>query len=211
MKKTDSNESINELWDSGVSEGQLRSFAKSFKKNKGADQDLYEKDPASLLFLCGNEVRRAVDAADLDDSLKLPETLKAVAKRPQFLHFHPTKSIASVFASFLAVRWRRAVSAAAFIVILGAIFYLSFMDNRETERETVTGRDLRKIQKYDNGIGREAAATDGQIAEGIETADAMGTGVSRSGIATNLVTDGRKVIHYKLNSGTEMIFITGLD
>lgn len=211
MKKADPSDNINKLWNGELSEEQMRSFSDSIRKNKKADQDIFKEDPASLLFLYGNEVRRAVDAADLDDSLKLPETVKTI-KHPADSHFHPVKSIAAVFASFFPVRWMRTVSAATMLILLGAIFYLSFIYNEDSGPESASGQGLQKIQKYDNGIGRKAsAAVEDYMGEKIETADSVEAGVARSAIATNLVTDGRKVIHYKLDSGTEMIFITGLD
>jgi hypothetical protein len=218
MKKTELRKTIDNLWNNDTASGDIKSVRNCLRKNRDALQKIYNEDPAALLYLFGSEVRRALEAPDVSPALPLRES-DAVLKRQAADRLkdswrHPVTALISFFASHR----KPAMSAAAILMLLGTVFiYRSFTLRQESTpdsaRGTTAAEGLKKTHVYNKDIRREAAANADVRAESEFIAAGAGedSNAFRNAIATNLIADGDKVIHYRMESGTEIIFVTGLD
>jgi hypothetical protein len=102
-------------------------------------------------------------------------------------------------------------------ILLGIILISRTYLFRHESRQNLTensnpAEDLKKNDVYDKDISRRTGTT-------LVSMEAVGQGKAgyknahntEKSIATNLVTDGEKIIHYTMDNGTEVIFITGLN
>jgi hypothetical protein len=217
MKKAELRKTIYNLWSNDTAPGDIKFARDCLRKNRDALQKIYNEDPAALLYLYGSEVRRALEASDVSPALPLLES-DAVLKRqttgrPKDPWRHPVTALISFFAN----NRKPAMSAAAILMLLGAVFiYRSLTLRQESTPDSVRGttaaEGLKKNHIYDKDIRRETATNaDVRVDYKPASADGKKSSAFRNAIATNLVADGDKVIHYRMESGTEIIFVTWLD
>jgi hypothetical protein len=215
MKKAEVRKIIENLWSNDSAPGDIKSFRDCLRKNKDILQEIYYKDPAVLLFLYGSEVRRILETSEVSTALPLVES-NAASKRQTAGGFeNPRRHPVTTLISFFATNRKLVMPIAAILMLLGAVFiYRSPALRQEpapdSTQGTSTAEGLNKNQIYDNDIRRETAVNAHIRAES-EFAGEKAPNACRNAIATNLLADGDKVIHYKMESGTEIIFVTGLD
>jgi len=218
MKKAELRKTMDNLWSNDTATGEIKYVRDCLRENRDALQKIYNEDPAALLFLYGSEVRRALEVSDVSPVLPLLESdavLKSQTEgRPKDPRRHPVTALISFFTSHR----KPAMSAAAILMLLGAVsIYRSLTLRQESTpdsaRGTTVAEGLKKNHIYDKDIRRETA-TNADVRAELEFIAAGGgkdSSTFRNAMATNLVAGGSKVIHYRMDSGTEMIFITGLD
>jgi hypothetical protein len=218
MEKTELRKTIDNLWNNDTASGDIKFVQECLRKDRNALQKIYSEDPAALLCLYGSEVRRALEASDVSSALPLPES-SAVLKSPVVgRHEDSRRQPISVLISFLASHKRPAMSAAALLILLSVfIVYRSFTSHQESApdkaQHTAAVTSLKKNQIYDKNIRRKAAANADVRGESefIVAGVRRDSNAFKNAIATNLIADGDKVFHYRMESGTEIIFVTGLD
>jgi hypothetical protein len=218
MKKAELRKTIENLWSNDSAPGDIKSFRNCLRKNKDILQEIYYKDPAVLLFLYGSEVTRILEASEVSTALP-PAESTAVSKKQiaggfENLRRRPVTTLIS----FFTTNRIPAISAAAVLMLLGVVFiYRSLALRQESALDSTQGNStaegLNKNQIYDNDIRRETAANAHIRADSelIAKKSEKDLKTFSNAIATNLLADGNKIIHYKMESGTEIIFVTGLD
>jgi len=217
MKKAELRKTIDNLWSNDTATEDIKFARDCFRENRDALQKIYNEDPAALLFLYGSEVRRALEVSDVSPALPLLESdavlKRQTAGRLKDSRRHPVTARISFFVN----NRRLAMSAAAILMLLGSVFIYRSLTLRQestpnSERGTTIADGLKRNQIYDKDIRRETATnTDIRVDYEPVGADGKKSSAFRNAIATNLVADGDKIIHYRMESGTELIFVTELD
>jgi hypothetical protein len=218
MKKAELRKTIENLWSNDSAPGDIKPVQDYLRKNRSALQEIYNEDPAVLLHLYGGEVRRILETSEISAALPLVESA-AVSKKQIAAGFENLRrSPVTTLISFFTTDRIPAISAAAMLMLLAVVFiYKSLTLRQESVLDSTRGNSiaegLNKNQIYDNDIRRKTAINAHVRAESefIAARSGKDSNACRDAIATNLLADGNKVIHYKMESGTEIIFVTGLD